>query len=229
MIRTIVLAGALLALVLAPFSSTQAQSPTELRRMLLTLEETVVTVDFKQKPLPEVLRFFSDFTGVNLVVSPRLFDERDEVELEVTLSLRKVSVKTALGIILDLKQLGLVYRYGVLMVTTPQDARGKPVLRIYSIADLTVPIRDFPAPDLMLRPAGTEDFGNIFTREEEGAEHAFADPETILDLVSENTGKDTWEDEGVRISVTSRHLIVRTYPSVHREIANLLNLLRAFR
>ena len=217
------------AVILAPASQGQAQSTTELRRMLLTLDETQVSVDCKEKPLAEILKFFSTFTGVNLMISPVLLEDTDDQELEITLSLNKVSVRTALNIILELKGLALVYRHGLLMVTTPKDARGKPVLRLYSIGDLTMKIRDFPAPDLLLRPAGAEDFGNIGGGDEEGREHAFADPEAILDLVTENTGSGTWEDDGVRASVNQRFLIVRTYPTVHRQIAGLLDLLRAYR
>ena len=166
---------------------------------------------------------------MNLVVSPILGQEKDESDLQVTLKLQRISVKSVLEIILDLKGLAAVYRHGVIMITTPKDARGKPMLRLYAIGDLTVRIKDFPAPDLMLKPSGAEDFGAIGGTEEEGREHAFAEPEFILDLVTENTGSGSWDDEGVSISVNRRMLVVRTYRTVHREIAALLDLLRAYR
>lgn len=227
--KNVVLAGLVVGLVLVPFLPRGAQAaPRELREMMLVLEDRVVSVDFKEKPLAEVLGFFSDYTGVSLVISPLLHEERDVEELAVTLRLSGVSVKTALGVILDLKGLAAVYRYGVIMITTPRDARGKPVLRIYEIGDLTMTLRDFPAPDLMLRPSGAEDFGSVGGGVEEGRERAFAEPEFIMDLIVETTGKGTWEDDGVRISVNRRHLVVRTYPTVHREIERLLALLRAY-
>ena len=49
-----------------------------------------------------------------------------------------------LRILLDLKDLSAVYRHGVIMITTPKDARGKPKLLIHNIADLTFQIRDIP-------------------------------------------------------------------------------------
>ncbi len=226
--RTVLLLALLLAL--APVRATTAGSvPPRLREMLLVLEHRLVNVDFENEPLAGVLRFFRTWTGVNLIESPVLRAERGPAELRVTLTLTKVSVKTALEIILDLKGLAAVYRHGVIMITTPKDARGKPVLRLYNISDLTFRIRDFPAPDLMLRPAGSEDFGKIAAPEEEGREHAFADPETILDLVRDNCGAGTWEDEGVSANVFGRFLVVRQYRAVHREIGNLLDLLRAYR
>jgi len=228
--RTIVfllLAG---VLVMAPLSTGVAKErPQTLREMLLVLEARTVSVDFKDKDLQEVLRFFSDFTGVNLIVSPVLQAQRDDYDLNVTLRLKDVSVKQVLSILVDLKGLASVYRHGVIMITTPKDARGKPFLRMYSIGDLTVRIRDFPGPDIMLRPAGAEGMERMFGGVEEGKEHAFADPEFIQDLILENTGEGTWEDEGVRVYVNERVLIVRTYASVHVEIIRLLSLLRGYR
>ncbi len=222
----LVLAGFLLL----PAVPTDAQEmPKKLSEMLLILDERVVSVDFEDRPLEKALAFLSNYTGVNLVLSPALQDLKNDLDLSVTLRLSKVSVRTALNVMLQLKGLASVYRHGIIMITTPKDARGKPYMRMYPIGDLTVRIRDFPAPEMMLRPSGSEDWGNIGAREEEGREHAFADPDFILDLITENTGGDTWEDEGVRISVTSRFLIVRTYTGVHRQVVRLLALLRAHR
>ena len=229
--RKVMIVLVLSALLTGPVVTAGAREmPKSLRDMLLTLEARQVNIDFDDLALADAMKFFTNATGVNLVLSPMLYEDKDKDDLRVTLSLKKVSVTTALRIIMELKSLASVYRHGVIMITTPKDARGKPVLRLYSISDLTFRIRDFPAPDLMLRPAGAEDFGNIGGGEEEGKEFAFADPEFIMDLVTQNTGTaDIWEDDGVRISVNERFLVVRTYPGVHREIGRLLNLLRVFR
>lgn len=213
-----------------PPDARSAGSSNDLDSMLLRLEERLVTFDFEAKPLEEVLRYVSDLTDVNLAVSPLAKEKFSDEELAVTLRLNRVSVKSALAIIVDLKSLGSVYRSGVIFLTTPQDARGKPRLRIYPIGDLTVRIRDFPGPDIMLHPSGSEGaMENMFGREEEGQEHAFADPEFIMDLITQNTGPETWEDDGVRYSSNERYLFIRQYDSVHREIVDLLELLRAYR
>jgi hypothetical protein len=227
--RTILVLTAAAA-ALSPFLFGQADAaPKSLRDQLLILEARIVDVDFRDRTLDEVLKFFSDLTDLNLIVSPVLANERTPDELRVTLALSRVSVKTALTVICELKGIAAVYRHGVILVTTPKDARGRPQLRLYSIGDLTVRIRDFPAPDIMLRPSGAENFGEIGGRVEEGQENAFADPEFIQELIMANTGSGTWEDEGVSISANEKHLIVRQYPTVHREIDSLLSLLRASR
>lgn len=220
--------AAILAVAQAPARS--AGSSDDLHAMLLRLGDRVVSIDFDEKPLDEVLRYFAGLTDVNLAVSPALRQDRSEEELRITLNLHRVTVISALSIIVDLKSLGSVYRSGVIFLTTPKDARGKPRLRVYPIGDLTVRIRDFPAPDIRLHASGEDGaFDAMFPHEEEGQEHAFADPEFIMDLITQNTGEETWDEEGVRYSVNDRYLVIRQYPSVHREIADLLDLLRAYR
>jgi hypothetical protein len=215
----------LVVLVCAPLSPSSAQSSSDLREKMLILEDRQVNVDFKQEPLADVLKFLSDVSGVSIIVAPVLTAEADDHDLDVTLTLTKVSIKSCLDVILDLKNLKLVYRHSLLMVTTPKDARGKPKLQIYSIGDLTARIRDFPAPDIHLRPSGTE-----FQEPEEIIERpVFADADVIQDLVIANCSEETWDDEGVSIVVDERKMVVKQYPEVHREIVRLLDLLRAYR
>ncbi len=219
----------LAAVLLAPALGGRAEAaPDEAQKAILVLSETIVSFDFKERPLPEVLTFFTQVSGVTFLVSPLLAEEMSPEELAVTLKLDRASLKTAIRIILDLKGIAAVWRYGTIYVTTPKDARGKPILRLYPIGDLTVRIRDFPAPELMLRPAGAEDSGQVGGTVEEGQERAFADPEFLQDLVTQNTGAGTWEDAGVSISANDRFLVVRQYPTVHVEIERLLSLLRSF-
>jgi hypothetical protein len=213
----------------APISEGIAKErPHTLRQKIQVLSARTVSVNFKDKDLSEIVRFLTEYTGVNIIVSPILTAQADDFDLSVTLRLNEVSVRQLLSIILDLKGLAAVHRHGVIMITTPRDARGKPFLRIYPIGDLTFKVRDFPGPNLMLRPAGSEGLEDMFGGVEEGKERAFADAEFIQDLILENTGKDTWEDDGVRVNVTERYIFVRTYGNVHREITRLLMLLRAY-
>ena len=46
--------------------------------------------------------------------------------------------------------------------------------------------------------------------------------EELAELVRTFTGQGTWEDEGVQITVFRKHLFIRTYPSVHRQVARFL-------
>jgi type II secretory pathway component GspD/PulD (secretin) len=217
---------ALAATLFALPGSTDASpaSSADLRGILNRLKSTQINVNFDETGLDEVLKLIGRFTNVNIIVSPKLRNEAPVEELRVSLKLTRISAYEALRIILEFKDLGIVYRHRVLMVTTKEDARGKPVLRMYAISDLTFTIRDFPGPEMELRPAGAE-----FDTDEEVTqrEDPFTDPEFISDLIKSNVEPASWEDDKVSIQATSKFLLVRQSPAVHAKISRLLSLLRA--
>ena len=227
--KRLVTALILTTLVLAlPAGSTDAApgDRARLRTMLNRLDSTLVNIDFREMGLDEALKHISRFTGVNLLISPKLRNEIDPADLTITLTLSKISAREALRIILEFKNLGIVFRHGVLMITTREDARGKPVLRIYDIASLTFPIRDFPGPDLQLRPSGT-----VFDEDEDTNQRddPFTDPQFIVDIITGNVDSDSWDADGVSIQASGKLLLVRQSPTTHVKIARLLAMLRAYK
>ena len=185
MTRLVVLATLASLLVLLPGSPDTQASPADearLQAMLNRLESTVLNINFDDTSLEDGVRFIQRFTGVNLIISPKLRAEPGFDEITLSLQLTGVTAKQALRLMLEFHELGLVYRSGILQVTTKEDARGKPELRIYSIADLTFKLRDFPGPDLQLRPSGSE-----FEMEEVAErEDPFEDPQFIIDIIQAN-------------------------------------------
>ena len=108
----------------APISEGIAKErPHTVRQKVQVLSARQVSVNFKDKDLSEIMRFLTEYTGVNIIVSPVLTAQADDFDLTVTLRLNEVSVRQLLSIILDLKGLAAVHRHGVIMITTPKDAR----------------------------------------------------------------------------------------------------------
>lgn len=228
MMRPLVLAGLAGALfsfsVLEPAAAQDsARSEARYRQIQNRLAATKISFEFEETSLEDAISFVAKLTRVNLVISPRLRNEGVE-DLTLTLKLRDVSAKTALDLILRFHDLGMTYRSGVLLITTKEDARGRPILRLYSIADLTFKLEDFPAPDLNLRPSSFDPFAQEEPLEREGA---FEDPEVIIEILQSNVMPESWDDERVSISATKRVLIVRQSREAHAQIAKLLGLLRA--
>ena len=118
-------------------------------------------------------------------------------------------------------ELGFKLKGNVLLITSKKDALGKPVLKMYSVAHLLVAIRDFPARDMNIYPSSYEPPEDP----EPEVQQTYESSEELAELVRNFTGKDTWEDEGVRIHVFRNHLFVRTYPAVHCEVARFLAML----
>ena len=183
-----------------------------------------ITVKLEKRSLTDFLKFVRVAADINIVVDkPALLKEDiDPDAIEIDLELRNVKVIDALKIALQPLNLALKVKGNVLLITTKKAARGKPVLVIYSVATLLFPIRDFPAPDMNLRPSGYEP-----PEPEEAEVHqAIESADELAELVRQFAGQETWENEGIQITVFRRHLFIRQYPDVHRQISRLLQQLQ---
>jgi len=195
------------------------KAPTGAAAIANVLRSRKITIDLKSAPLEQFIKYVRVVSGLNIVVLKARIekDGGDADAIEISLKVKDVRVGDALKLALEGKELGLKIKGNVLLITSKKDALGKPVLKIYSVAHLMVPIRDFPARDMHIYPSNYEPP----EEPEEVVNTTYESSEELAELVRNFTGKDTWENEGVTISVFRRHLFVRTYPHVHREIANL--------
>lgn len=214
------------AALLLVLAAAAPAAPAPPPRIALRLEQLRVSCSFDKLPLDDFVKWVRAATGVNVVVKRAVIaKELDPEGVLVTLELRDVALKDLLALALEPHGLATRVEGNVLFVTTKRDARGKPIVVLYDVSELLMPIRDFPAPDI-----------NLYQSHEERPEppepevRAVADSaEEVADLVRRFCGEGTWEDEGVRVQVLRRHLLVRHYPEVHREIARFLLELRALR
>jgi hypothetical protein len=89
--------------------------------------------------------------------------------------------------------------------------KGKNVLRVYNVADLTVRLTSFIAPNLLVRPAGAEvdESQPLFGKSQEG-EIFFAGTEHLMDLILTNVLPDLWDVGSSTINASGPHGIVVT-------------------
>lgn len=200
------------------------ESPRTLEDALRILARRRVDVAFDDAPMHDVVEFIARIGRVNAIVSPAFQVKSGSALPAVTLKLRDVSLRQFAELVAKTTGSKLALKDGILQFTTPEDARGEPVLKIYPIQEITFRIRHFPGPDLMLHTGGESQF---VQEEESEAESPFDDPQTVVDLIRKTTGEGTWDDEKVSIAADTRKLVVKQYPEVQKEIARLLAVLRA--
>jgi hypothetical protein len=200
-------------------------APRSKKEALKFLERTTISVDFDGTPLADAVAHVSALAEVNILIGPALRAEGGLDARKVTLRLRKVTTRQALEFVAGGQDLGIGFVSGVLTVTTRKEARGKPVLRLHALGDLLMPLTDFPAPDLVLRPAGAE----RVVGEETSRKPAFGDADEAIDLIRRTVGEGTWEEEGVSLSVMGEFLVVNQYEEFQDEVGRLLALLRSCR
>lgn len=199
----------------------------EVERILAKLNGTKVSLEFIDTPLAQAMEFFGKALELNIVIDPRIYGEgRTEEDMIVNLKVDDLKAMTAVRIILGFWELRMVYRDGVLMVTTKES--DELILRVYDARDLVVEIENFPGPSLRL---DDEVAGLVI-------EDWFEEPpppdqqlEEIVNIIRTTTGVDSWNEEsGTSVSIIGTGLLVVVQSEeVHREIAELLAQLRAAR
>lgn len=185
------------------------------------LQSRRLSVKFEDTPLDQFIDYIRASTGINIFVHKGRMakDGVDPDGIRIDLDVKDVTVGELLKLAFAGVDVGFRIQGNILIVTSKKDARGKPVLRIYSVAHLLVPIRDFPGQDMNVYPSNYEPP----EPPEPEVVQTYDSSEQLAELVRTYTGEGTWEDEGVRITVFRHHLFVRTYPEVHAQIEELLD------
>lgn len=201
----------------------ERRAPKSLDDALARLGRLRCDIDFREMSLEDAVDFVSKVGRMNAIVSPALRVKGLDGIPKLTLKLKDVSLRQVAELVAKFSGTKLAVRDGVLLFTTPEEARGEPVLQIYTLSDLTFKLRNFPGPDIQIHLKGVE----FEPEKESDVASPFDDPETVIALIKKMTGDGTWEDDDVSIAGDERRLVVRQYPAVHKEIRRLLAVLRA--
>ncbi|HEY3227423.1 MAG TPA: hypothetical protein VGK61_10575 [Planctomycetota bacterium] len=223
------LAG-LLALCGSASAQEDSGASQEIRKVKDRLASMRITLDFQNAKLEDVIAYFQEYSGLNFHLDAEVAKAGEE-PARVTIKLKDVSLKTALKLVLNPRDLGCVYRDGVLLITSKARLGGMTVTRVYDVRDLLFRIRDFPGPRVeLVAPggAGAALAGASFTIEEEPKSAITED--FLADLIKTNTGDKSWEDAGATsVSQVNGLLVISQSKPVHEEIRRLLDLLRQFK
>ena len=223
--------AALTLAVLAGTASAQEDSrgALEVQRVRDKLATMKIDLDFTNAKLEDVVAYLQEYSGLNFHLDA---DARKDGEAEsrITLKLKQVTIKSALKLVLNPRDLGCVYRDGVILITTKAKLGNQTVTRVYDVRDLLFRIRDFAGPrvELTVPGGGGALAGATFTLEEEPESQITED--FLLELIKSNTGERSWdENSAASISQVNGLLVISQSKPVHEEIRNLLNLLRQFK
>ena len=217
---------ALVALILAfsPVFAGEKADEATYRKIENQLDATVLdTVAYDEADVTEVIKDFARNGRITIVLDKKALEEVDEDDRLISLELADIKLGNALNIVLD--QIGLVksYKNGVLYITTEEKAKGVTITKIYDIRDITVKIRNFPAPTIRLRSNEGDGQGPIVVIPDEEPD----DPEVddVVEIIEDTIDAD-WGDTA-SISVIKGQLIIRATRVVHKSVASLLGQLRA--
>jgi hypothetical protein len=210
----------------------QSEGERALREQLRTTTLALPGIQ-EQEKLSEVIKIITTITGLPIVVDPAADNAARDAGKVFTLNLEhRVSVEQALNLICNMTDGAAVWvvKHDVVLVTTKEKARGKPIPVNHDVQDLIFSLTDFSGPridrirliDQMQDDDGGGPFGAV------GEKPKLIEPADLATLIQENVAVGTWQDEGVSIEAGEGYILINHTPEVQEQVKQFLNDLRRF-
>ena len=124
------------------FSSVDLKAPGGAEEKIINELAKPTQVDFIETPINQAMEFLQDYHDIAIVLNRRALDDvgLDPETTTITRSLKGISLRSALRLILQEHDLTYVIQDEVLQITTPDQANQDLVTKVYPVADLVLPI-----------------------------------------------------------------------------------------
>jgi hypothetical protein len=177
------------------------------RAKFMRVLEEPTEFEFNELPLSDVVSYLKSRHHVEIQLDTKVLEEASiGVDTPVTRTLRGITLRAALRLMLGALDLTYVIKDEVLLITTPDKASNELVTRIYPVSDLVTP---------RSATLGGEDF------------------KPLIGVITETIRPTTWGKVGGPGSIFPlgqvRSLIVSQTDEVHEQVAQLLTGLRQAR
>jgi hypothetical protein len=108
-----------------------------------------ITFDFRDAPLTEVVDFIREVSKINIVIAPAVILSAPHI----TLKSSNMTLGNALHWMTKLSNTNFGFLNGALFISDQPIVEAS-VTKMYDISDMTLPIRDFPGPEMSLNGGG---------------------------------------------------------------------------
>jgi hypothetical protein len=208
------------------------RSPAE-ERIAQELQKTT-ELDVVEMPLKDCVLFLQDRHQIPIVLNAKKLDEASvPQDTAITKSLRGITLRSALNLILDDLDLAFVIKNEVLQITTADAARSLLDVRVYDCRDLLGRQESVASAGARIPPPPTEIAG-VF----DGGRGRVSDydqrVQRLLALIMTNVDPRTWqgaaeEDQPRPSGAASEYdglIVVTQTARTHEKVERLLNMLR---
>lgn len=184
--------------------------------------------------LTEVIDQVKLVSGIDMVVDQAAEDAAYDEAVLYTFNLKNsTTVENALDLIADAsgEEVTWTVKYGAVLLTTREKARGELEMVPHDISDLTINLPNFLAPRLdqlrLLDELEDDDGGSPFGSYAEASTQLEQD--RLVELIQQNVSPASWEEEGVSINAYNETtLVVRHTRTIQLEVQRFLEELRNF-
>ena len=182
------------------------------RKVQRVLEDTIVSFNFQDQPIEQVVEYLSTLGNVNIVL------DRSKVQAgqTVTLKLSNVRLETALKLVCEAISMKSVIRDGVVLISDVEGTKQEPVTRVYDVLDIVAEVPDFEGPAFELGQlssaqgrggsgqsspwggvgAGTGTGTGTGTGEQQG-KSLEERTQALVDMIKQVIAPGTWEEGGI--------------------------------
>jgi general secretion pathway protein D len=178
-------------------------------------------------PLVEVLQQLSELSGLNIVLSPKVIQEKDESELELNeFNYGHMKLRHILQWVCREVDLAYVLKYDVIYVTNRNAASENTVIRVYDVQDLLATKQNFAAPTLQDGFAG-EGGEELEIAADDIEQEDPISGDVLVEMIQKSIAGNWEEGENVLIRpLETGAILIKNTPEVHGQVMELLNTLR---
>ena len=126
-----------------------AKPMTPVEREIEVKLERPLTIEFKNVSLKDAVEAIRKETGLNITTDDASLSESliNTGSVMVNETMRDLSVRNVLNIVLDKARLKFVVEHNAVRVTTEKRAQGKLITKVFSVMELVTPVPDFALAD----------------------------------------------------------------------------------
>ena len=140
-----------------------------------------LTFDFRDAPLTEVVDFIREVSKINMVLAPAVILSSPPI----TLKSSNMTLGNVLHWVTKLSHTNYAFLNGALFISDQPIVEAS-VTKMYDISDMTLPIRDFPGPEMSLNGGGA------FIKPVDDSQDRSATTEEIEELIKKVIAPDKW-------------------------------------
>jgi len=121
--------------------------PGSAEQHILSELNKTTNLDVVEMPLKDVVNYLAELHNIPIVLATKKLDEIGlRPDIPVTKTLRGVTLRSALRLLLKDLELSYLIQDEVIQITTPEDASTQLATKVYPVGDLVVPVQ--PPPNL---------------------------------------------------------------------------------
>ena len=167
-----------------------APGATEMNRAESARLNQRLTLDFRDAPLSEVVDFIREVSKINIVIAPAVILSAPHI----TLKSSNMTLGNVLHWVTKLSHTNYGFLNGALLISDQPIVEAS-VTKMYDISDMTLPISDFPGPEMSLNGGGQNgsNGGAIFKPVGDSKDNA-PTTEEIEDIIKKVIAPGKWSD-----------------------------------